>query len=60
MSNVIYLKDWLIRHADVRDCEKVLDFSDEQLESAIAECDDVLEAADVLFSIANRSGWNLK
>jgi hypothetical protein len=52
MSNVIYLKDWLIRHADVRDCERVLSFSDEQLESAIAECEDVLEAADVLFRIA--------
>lgn len=54
MNNVIYIKDWLARHADVRDCELALQLSDEVLEAAIEDCEDVLQAAEVLFSILGK------
>jgi hypothetical protein len=53
MNNVMHIKDWLARHADVNDCERALSLSDESLEAAIRDCDDILLAADALFSILN-------
>jgi predicted DNA-binding protein len=53
MSNVTHIKDWLARHADVSDCERALSLSDESIEAAIRDCDDILLAADVLFNILN-------
>lgn len=54
MNNVVYLKDWLVRHADVSDCGRALQLSDEILE-AVSQCDDVLDAAETLFKILSEN-----
>ena len=51
MNNVIHIKDWLTRHADVPECELALQLSDDVLQPAISGCDDVLQAAEALFAI---------
>jgi hypoxanthine-guanine phosphoribosyltransferase len=55
MNNVIAIKDWLARHSDVRDCERALQLSDDVLQEAVLNCEDILDAAETLFSILGGS-----
>jgi hypothetical protein len=52
MNNVIHIKDWLLKHVDVRDCENILNnLSDVQIEVSIEHCDDMYDAIDSLFKL---------
>ena len=50
MNNVVYLKDWLVAHADVSDCERALHLSDDMLAEAVSDSEDVLDALNKLIN----------